>query len=373
MDTKEKLGNDTPLGLNKRTEKKLRAGNTNNLVVQDFLDYLLTVKGYSQHTLNSYKYDLVWLLRFFQLRQGKVDLDELERERKNGTSFIDYTLIDVSDITIDEIKKIRFPDLYAFIGFTARELNNSENSRKRKVTVIKRFFRFLHITQHLIDENPAEELEAPKIGRPLPRYLTLEQSQNLLDAPTGRHSVRDKAILTIFLNTGLRVSELCNIQLNDIQSEMLHVTGKGNKDRTLFLNDACLQALAEYLPIREDQIAEQHIDLDYLFISQKGTQFSTRGIEHMIEKYVKSIGLNPRTYTVHTLRHTAATLMHRYGNIDIKTLQQVLGHESTQTTEIYTHLENSEIQEAINSNPLSHYKTDKYADVSAVFNLNNKK
>lgn len=349
----------------------LRDKITTNIIIQDFLDYLLTIKGYSQHTLESYKNDLVWLLRFMQIRNGKCNPEDYEKTRKNGKTYIDYTLIPISDISIEDIQGLTFPDLYAFLGFAARDLKNSENSRKRKVTTVKRFFRYLYLTRHLIDTNPAEELEAPKIGRPQPSYLTLEQSQSLLDLPKGRHEIRDKAILTIFLNTGLRVSELCNITITDLQSELLHITGKGNKDRTLFLNEACLQALADYLPIREDLLRRQKKDSNYLFLSQQGTKFSSRGIEHMLEKYIIELGLNPREYTVHTLRHTCATLMHRYGKIDIKTIQQVLGHESTQTTEIYTHLANVEIQEAINSNPLSNYRTRLDADLNAVFNLNN--
>lgn len=350
--------------------KEIRARYSENPIIQDYLDYLLTIKGYSDHTLDSYKHDLVWLFRFLLMRNRNVNLNTIKRKRKNGSSFIDYTLIDISNITINDLEKLKYPDLYAFLGFTAKELKNSENSRKRKVTTLKGFFKYLFINKHLLSTNPAQELEAPKIGRPQPSYLTLEQAQDLLDAPKGLHSIRDKAILTIFLNTGLRVSELVNLKLSDLQKEMIHITGKGKKDRVLYLNDAALQALADYLPIREKQIKDQGLEKNnYVFISQKGTQFSTRGIEHMIEKYVSRIGLDPRKYTVHTLRHTAATLMHHHGQIDIKTLQEVLGHESTQTTEIYTHLDNSEISRALNSNPLSKYKIREDKDVSAVFNI----
>ncbi len=358
---------------NQRQElKELRKKFSNNPIIEEYLDYLLTIKGYSDHTLTSYKRDLVWLLRYLKIRNGKANLNLIRKKRKNGTSFIDYTLIDISDVTIEDIKDIHYADLYAFISFTAKELNNSENSRKRKVTTLKGFFRYLYHTIHAIDEDPALELIAPKIGRPQPHYLTLEQAQDLLDSPSGLHSIRDRAILTIFLNTGIRVSELTNLKVTDFQKNTIHITGKGKKDRILYLNDAVLQALASYIPIRDQQIKDQMLDDQvYLFISQKGTQFSTRGIEHMIEKYVRQIGLDPHKYTVHSLRHTAATLMHYYGQIDIKTLQQVLGHESTQTTEIYTHLENHEIQIALNSNPLSQYKTTEDADVSAVFKIGN--
>ncbi len=350
--------------------KEQREINSNNPIIQDYLDYLLTIKGYSDHTLTSYKHDLVWLFRFLLLRNKRIDLNSIYRQRKNGTNYIDYTMINISEIGLDEIKAITYPDLIAFLAFTAKELKNSENSRKRKVTTLKGFFRYLTSTKKVMNENPAQDLEAPKIGRPQPHYLTLEQAQSLIDAPIGLHSIRDKAILTIFLNTGIRVSELVNLKVSDLQKEMIHITGKGKKDRVLYLNDAALQAIANYLPIREKQIHDQMIEgVEFLFISQKGSRFSIRGIEHMIEKYIKKIGLDPRKYTVHTLRHTAATLMHLYGEIDIKTLQQVLGHESTQTTEIYTHLENNELRNALNSNPLSQYKTNDEADLSSVFDL----
>ncbi len=356
--------------MTKQEEKIIRADYANNPIIQEYLDYLLTIKGYSNHTLDSYKHDLVWLFRYLKIRGKGIDENALKRFRSNGQEYIDYTLIDIRDIGIEEVKKVTYPDLVAFLAFTAHELKNSDNSRKRKVTTIKGFFRYLTLQRKYFTENPSEQLEAPKIGRPQPHYLTLEQAQNLLDAPKGKHEKRDKAILTIFLNTGVRVSELCNLRVDDIQGDMLHVSGKGRKDRNLFLNDACLQALADYLPIREDQIIAQELKgMQTIFISQKGTKFSSRGIEHMIEKYITQIGMDPRRFTVHSLRHTAATLMHKYGQIDIKTLQQVLGHESTQTTEIYTHLDSGEIQDALNSNPLSHYRIDEDKDVTAVFNL----
>lgn len=341
-----------------------------NALIDEYLDYLLTVKGYSEHTLTSYTHDLVWLFRFLMLRARAVDSAALTGYRKDGSSYTDYTQIDIRTVTLDDLKQVRFPDLYAFLGFNARVLGNTETSRKRKVTSVKGFFKFLTAVRRYFKENPAEELEAPKIGRPLPHYLTLEQAQDLLNAPTGKHKIRDRAILTLFLNTGLRVSELCGVKLGDFQSDMLHITGKGKKTRTLFLNDACLQALALYLPVRSQTLARLISDSPYLFISQKGGAFTTRGIEHMVEKYVTKIGLDPRSYTVHTLRHTAATLMHKYGEIDIKTLQEILGHESTQTTEIYTHLDNAEIRQALSCNPLAQYQTTEDADVSAVFNLN---
>ena len=352
------------------SEKDLRKIYTEQPLIQEYLDYLLTVKGYSEHTLSAYQNDLIWLMRFIIIRFLKPNLSDFQKVHKDGSSYIDYTLIDIRPVDLKMLKRVRFPDLYAFLGFAARDLKNDENSRKRKVTSIKGFFKFMTQIRRYLNTDPSLELEAPKIGRHHPHYLTLEQAQDLLNAPTGKHAVRDKTILTIFLNTGLRVSELCRLKTTDIQSEMLHIIGKGNKERNLFLNDACLQALAEYLPIREAQLKKSETTSTIVFISQKGGAFTNRGIEHMIEKYILKIGLDPRHYTVHTLRHTAATLMHKYGAIDIKTLQQVLGHESTQTTEIYTHLDNSELQQALNSNPLARYKTDEAIDLSPVFDLN---
>lgn len=351
------------------SEKEFRDTISSNDLIEEYIDYLVTVKGYAHHTLVSYRHDLVWLFRFFAIRFLKVDPTQYVRTFRDGSTAVDYTQIDIREIGMSLIQSVRFPDLYAFISFAARDLGNDENSRKRKVTCVKGFFRFLTLVRHYLTEDVSLELEAPKLARYQPHYLTLEQSQDLLEAPKGKYEMRDKAILTIFLNTGLRVSELVNLKLSDIQSDMLHVVGKGNKERNLFLNDACLQSLAEYLPLREEQL-KKHPPSPFIFLSQKGGQFTTRGIEHMIEKNIKMIGLDPRRYSVHSLRHTAATLMHKYGAIDIRTLQAVLGHESTQTTEIYTHLDSDELQQALDSNPLAHYGTSNDADVSAVFALN---
>lgn len=344
----------------------------NNPYIQEYLDYLLTVKGYSENTRVSYENDLIWLFRFLLMRKGMVDEDQIQRYAKDGKPFPDYTKIDITSVDLDLLREVRFPDLYAFLGFCASKIDNIESSRKRKVTSVKGFFRFLANVRRYIDHDPSQELEAPKLGTHYPKALTLEQAQDLLGAVEGKHAVRDTAILTLFLNNGLRVSELCGIKLTDIQADILHVRGKGNKDRTLYLNDACLQALARWIPERNAQLERLHKESSYLFISQKGGRFTNRGIEYMVEKYITKIGLDPRQYTVHSLRHTAATLMHKYGEVDIRTLQAVLGHESTQTTQIYTHLDSDELQRALNKNPLSRYHTEDDADVSAVFDLNKK-
>ena len=344
-----------------------------NPIIREYLDYLLTVKGYSRHTLDSYEYDLVWLFRYLKIRNGSAGEQIGTVYRTDGTGHPDYTTIDISDIDTDDLKAVRFPDLYAFLGFCARELGNDEASRKRKVTAVKGFFRFLVQIRRYLTEDPSAELEAPKLGKHQPRYLTLEQAQDLLDAVSGRHAVRDRAILTMFLNTGMRVSELCGLKTTDIQSDTLHITGKGNKDRVLFMNDACLQALSAWLPQRAAMLDKSASRSDYVFLSQKGGQFTNRGVEYLVEKYVMKIGLDPRQCTVHTLRHTAATLMHKYGEVDIRTLQAVLGHESTQTTEIYTHLDSGELQKAMVSNPLASFETTDDADLSADLDLNKNK
>lgn len=349
-------------------EKLERNKRSENSIITDYANYLTTAKGYSNHTIESYKHDLVWLFRFMKLRDNCYDLSSLRCTRKNGKKYTDYTLIDISDIQLKDLEKLTYPDLNAFIAFTANELNNSVNSRKRKVTALKGFFHYLTIKRRLLTYDPTQELEAPKTGQPQPNFLTLEQAQDLIDCISGLHEARDRAIILMFLNTGMRVSELVNLKLSDIQYEMIHVTGKGNKDRTLYLSDSVLEALAIYLPIREQIIEKKNLgDIDYLFLSQKGSQFSTRGIEHMVRKYIIKLGLDPNKYTVHTLRHTAATFMHSYGAEDIRVLQVVLGHESTQTTEIYTHLDGDEVRRALNSNPLAQYKVKGNIDFKKIF------
>jgi integrase/recombinase XerD len=263
---------------------------------------------------------------------------------------IDFDDIDISDINIEFIESITLSDLYEFMSFLSRERDNKSSSRARKVASIKSFYNYLTSKAKLLDYNPASELESPKVLKRLPRYLNIEESKKLLAAIDGKHKERDYAIITLFLNCGLRLSELVNINIGNIKNDTLTVIGKGNKERTIYLNNACIKAIDAYLKVRPVNGVK---DKNALFISERKQRISNKTVQHIVKKYVSLAGLDPERYSAHKLRHTAATLMYKHGNVDIRALQQILGHESVSTTEIYTHVDSAQLRNAVDSNPLA--------------------
>ena len=222
-------------------------------------------------------------------------------------------------------------------------------TRARKIAAIKSFFNYVTFKQKILDKNPAVELETPKLGKRLPKYLSLDESVALLHSIDGKNEKRDTCIITLFLNCGLRLSELVAINFKDIKGDVLNVIGKGDKERSIYLNESCRKALKEYIAVRPKDVK----DHDALFISERGTRIGRRTVEMMVKKYITLAGLDPKKYSPHKLRHTAATLMHKYGGVDIRSLQQILGHESVSTTEIYTHVDSEQVKEALEKNPLN--------------------
>lgn len=316
------------------------------LCLIDFFNYLETIKGKSNNTIKAYKFDLVMFFRFLKLYKRQCDNN------------LDFNEILINDIDDDFLKKIRLSDLYAFLSFTEKYRENGTYARARKVASLKSFFKFLSGKASIIEDNPALELESPKISKRHPIYLTLDESIKLLNSmdKNSKFYKRDYCILTLFLNCGLRVSELCNINMSKIKGDTLTIIGKGNKERTVYLNNACLKSIKEYLKDR-NKIERVNIeDLDALFISSKKRRINKRSIELLVKKYTKSAGLTEAKYTPHKLRHTAATLMYKYGNVDIRSLQQILGHENISTTQIYTHVDDESLREAVKSNPLGNIK-----------------
>ncbi|WP_123053824.1 tyrosine recombinase XerC [Clostridium sp. JN-1] len=308
--------------------------------LNDFLNYLGTIKGKSKNTTSAYKSDLTMFFRFMKLYRGMVP---------NNCDFEKIKINDIDDVFL---KKIKLNDLFAFISFAENYRNNGSYARARKVASIKSFFKYLYGKAKVISDNPALELESPKIEKRNPIYLTLDESRNLLNAIDGKYKERDYCIITIFLNCGLRLSELCGINISKIKGDILEVIGKGNKERTVYLNDACLKAISSYLNIRNKKI-DKIIDKDALFISKNYKRINKRSVELMLKKYLAKANLDTQKYTPHKLRHTAATLMYKYGNVDIRSLQEILGHENVSTTQIYTHVDDEELREAVKSNPLS--------------------
>lgn len=308
------------------------------IVLEDFLNYLETIKGKSENTVKEYYYDLRTLLRFLKIRHRLVPKD------------INFDEINIEDIEISFISKITLQDLFAFISYVDKNRNNKNFTKARKVASIKSFFKYLHGIVKLIDENPAVNLETPKTDSRHPVYLSLNESIKLLDAINGNNKERDYAIITLFLNCGLRLSELVNIDMDKIKDDTLTVIGKGNKERTVYLNDACLYAINNYLVVRpKDNVKDNKA----LFLSARKNRICVRTVQLLVKKYINEAGFDSQKYSPHKLRHTAATLMYKHGNVDIRALQQILGHSSVSTTQIYTHIDDDRLREAVKNNPLS--------------------
>lgn len=312
-----------------------------------FLDYSVTILNKSPNSIKEYNYDLAMFFRFIKLHFNMTD----ETDLKN---------IKINDITIDTVKKVTLEDIHAFLSYLAREYHSKATTRARKVSTIRIFFKYLSRKAKLIDINPAQDLETPKLDKRLPKYLSLDDSRKLLDVTfneDNRNAERDYAIITLFLNCGMRLSELVGINISDIDFGecKLNVIGKGNKERIIYLNKPCMKAIADYLEVRPKEGIKH--DKKYsekaLFLSERRTRIGNRTVENIVTKQLKAAGLDTKKYSVHKLRHTAATLMYQYGQVDIRALQALLGHESIATTEIYTHVSNDQIRNAVERNPLS--------------------
>ena len=307
-------------------------------IVKDFLIYMQNVQEKSETTLNVYYVDLRMFFRFMKKRRGLVGAE------------VDLKDIGIKDIDINFIKTIDFEDIKSFMTFCMEERGNRAAARSKKCSVLNTFFNYLTKKVRLLKENPAENIDFPKKAKVLPKYLTLEQSIALLKSVDGEYKERDYCILTLFLNCGMRLSELVGINMNDImENNMLRIFGKGRKERIVYLNEACNHALQEYLKVRPENAEDKNA----LFISKRNKRISKEMVQFMVYKYIDKIGLGEQGYSVHKLRHTAATLMYQHGNVDIRVLKDVLGHEHLDTTEIYTHLSSKQVQNAINANPLA--------------------
>lgn len=320
-------------------------------LLRDFLTYHETIKGHSRATVDEYFLDLRNFFRYLKIIRNFVprstELDEI--------SILDVDLPFVASVTLSEV--------YEYLSFLARdkarftrsrseEYGLSASSRARKISAIRGFYKYLVNKAKLLDENPVQDLDSPKPKRALPRYLTLEESKLLLNSVDGKQKERDYCILCIFLNCGLRISEICGLNLTDIRSDHLRVLGKGNKERVVYLNDSTAEAINTYLSVRK---ALPAVDRNALFLSNRRTRVTREGVHAMVKKSLSKAGIDSQKYSAHKLRHTAATLMLSTG-VDIRTLQEILGHENLNTTQIYTHVDNSELRLAANANPLSAFR-----------------
>ncbi len=323
-------------------------------ILREFLSYHESIKGQSSKTISEYYLDLRMFLRYMVMIRNDLPYET------------DLSTISIHHVDIEFIRGIQLEDIYDYFSYLSEyrvyhpETKNPGHgidtaARARKLSAIKSFYKYLTVRTRLLDENPVADVEFPKLRRSLPKYLTLEQAQELLRSVSGRHAARDLAILMVFLNCGLRISELAGLNHGDIYQDRLRVLGKGNKERTVFLSDGCLAAIERYAITLPESL---RIDVRRpLFLSQKGGRMSTTAIHRLVKKHLLSAGLDATQYSAHKLRHTAATLMLSRG-VDVKTVQEVLGHEHLNTTEIYTHIENSELRIAAEANPLSDFMAE---------------
>ena len=323
-------------------------------ILRDFLSYHETIQGHSRRTVDEYFLDLRNFFRYLK-RLWDPELRNKELDE-----------ISIMDVDVEFVKKVTLTDVYSYMAYLSRDRIQHQNSRNsdfglnaasraRKIATIRSFYNYMTKKAHLLTENPIKEIDSPKIQKSLPRYLTLDESLQLLNSVSGKNQERDYCILTLFLNCGLRISELVGLNLNDIQGEALHVLGKGNKMRVVYLNEACQTALEQYLAIRRPITGK---DANALFLSSQNERISRSGVHAMVKKRLAEAGIDSTQYSSHKLRHTAATLMLQNG-VDVRAVQEVLGHEHLNTTEIYTHVDNEALRVAAKANPLSHIKKSK--------------
>lgn len=316
----------------------------------EYLNYNSVIKNRSDLTVKEYANDLHTFFRFLKKIRGLVPAD------------MPFEEITINDLSLDTVASVTLNDAYMFLVYCKDDRDNNERTRARKATTLRMFYKYLTVQKRLLSENPLQELDSPKIKKSLPKYLTLDESLNLLNAVDGKFKERDYCIITLFLNCGMRLSELVSLNLSDIRSNnTIVVTGKGNKERTIYLNSACIDAINAYLPFRPvDGIK----DRDALFISRQKGRISPKTVQYIVKSTLEKAGMKDRELSTHKLRHTAATLMYQYGNVDVLAIKEMLGHESLSTTQIYTHIMDEQLQKAADANPLSKVKAPKRPVIS---------
>ena len=317
-------------------------------ILREFLIYHENIKGQSQLTIQEYYLDLRMFLRFVKLMRNDMPI---------STKLED---INIKTVDINFVGQIDTSDIFDFLSYlsndrainpdsAAPEYGISPSARARKLSAIKSFYKYLTVRTKQLQENPVADLEYPKLRKSLPKYLTLEQSAALLKSVSGQNEKRDYAILLLFLNCGIRRSELVGLNLTDVYEDRIRVVGKGNKERFVYFGSACRKAIDAYLEERNQKILT---DNRALFGSRNGNRISVEAVHRLVKKALLQAGLDSTQFSAHKLRHTAATMM-LSGGVDVKTVQEVLGHENLNTTQIYTHIENTELKIAAEANPLS--------------------
>lgn len=312
--------------------------------LKSFLTNLVLIRDRADRTEEAYFIDIRTFLRYLKISNGLVSKDAV------------YEEIKIIDTPIELIKKFTLSDAYEYLGFLKNIRNNSTATRARKTSSLKQFFNYLHKKAHLIDKDPLVDLELPKVKNKLPKYLSLDESLELLKNVNSKYQERDYCILVLFLNCGMRLSELVGIDFKDYSREnrTLRLLGKGRKERIIYLNDACVNALDDYLKVRPNVESEPNA----IFLSRNNKRIDKRRVQQIVEENLEKAGLGNLGVSTHKLRHTAATLMYQHGNVDTLVLKNILGHKSIATTEIYTHLSNRDLQQASEASPLSNVKNE---------------
>ena len=313
-------------------------------ILQEFLNYHASILSHSAKTVDEYFLDLRSFFRYLKVR------------RNPALSQTPFSEISILDVDLEFVSQTQLSEIYGFLTFLSggAPAGKAESStRARKCASIRSFYHYLCVHARQMEQDPTQSLNNPKLRKTLPRYLSLSESIQLLEAVSGPNEVRDYCILTLFLNCGLRVGELVGLNVQDLREDTVRVLGKGNKERQLYLNEACLDAIQAYLVVRPEP-KEELRHKNALFVSRNKTRLTTRAVENIVQKAVRQAGLDPK-YSPHKLRHTAATLMLNHG-VDIRTLQDVLGHENLGTTQIYTHISDANMKQAVEANPLSRVK-----------------
>ena len=313
-------------------------------ILRDFLVYHETIQGHSRRTVDEYYLDLRNFFRFLKQSKNLVPKD----------TPMDNISIDDADLAL--VRDVTLTDIYSYMNYLSRDRGLNNTSRARKVATIRSFYKYLTNKAKLLETNPVQDLDSPRLKKSLPKYLNLDESLDLLDSVDGKNANRDYCILTLFLNCGLRISELVGLNKTDVRGDQLRVLGKGNKERMLYLNDACQRALADWLDERD---AMTLVDQNALFVTlQNRRRISTAAVHKLVKKHLAAAGLDSTQYSSHKLRHTAATLMIQSG-VDVRAIQEVLGHEHLNTTEIYTHIDSETLRIAAQANPLGRVKRKK--------------
>ena len=302
---------------------------------------MLTIKGRSYRTVNAYYIDLRYFLRYIKATRLGLPMESPELDE-----------ISIEDMPQDMIVQVTLSDAYAFLSYVQTVHGNNAATRARKASSLRGFYRYIFNKTNLLSENPMNNLETPNKKKSLPKYLSLDESRNLLQAVSGKHPARDYCIITFLLNCGMRLSELVGIRLESFRdNNALCLLGKGNKERIVFLNEACILAKEAYLKERITPQKEEYKNV--FFLSARGTPLSPRRVEQIVEENLALAGLGGRGISPHKLRHTAATLMYQQGGVDIRVLKEILGHVNLGTTEIYTHVANQQVEQAMKFSPLA--------------------